>query len=320
MAAFEWLDFEDTGDRDRLVVEWMLSSACNFRCAYCPPRLHDGKIHWPARDSIMRFCCRVMQHYQDKNVTFLFTGGEPTFYPGLLSISKHARSIGAQVAVLSNASRPVSWWENAVGCFDQAILSFHPNQADAANFISVVDVVALQIPVQINLMMIPGQFNKSLKIAEAIEHQNLRVSLHYKPILDDWKSLAKYSAEEQSTLRQLNSASACVEHATTGTVVKGSLCRRSSDGKTEMVTPTELLLRAENKWAGWECWIGVETLFITGDEVRRGVCGVGGLLGSIHDEFHFPETAVICNHETCNCIGGMKATKRKLNISNRFER
>ncbi len=311
MNEFRWIDSEDILDRKRLVVEWMLGSVCNYQCAYCPPRLRDGQVKWPSPDSVLSFCQRIIQNYSGKEITFLFTGGEPTLYPHLIRIAQIVREQGAKIVILSNGSRPADWWREAVNHLDQVILSFHIKEANPTHFLETITQIRKIVPVQVNLMMDPTTFNKCLNFGKELEELFSEVKIHYKPILDNWKQPWNYKKEEMLKLSQLNCHTVEKDGRKKVNFLKGNLRRYRMDGTSEVVTPTELILKAENQWEGWECSIGLENLFIRWDEVFRGTCGVGGSLGFIHDvNIVFPNLPTSCDQKVCNCIGGIKATKR----------
>jgi len=310
VSEYRRIGFADKSDSERVVVEWLLSSVCNYRCSYCPPRLHDGRASFPDLDIAMRFSRLVLDHYAGRQVTFLFTGGEPTLYRNLVELATHVRSRGARVAVLSNGSRPLAWWNDALDHIDQAILSYHYQQADREHFIALTALAAERIPVQVNLVMAPEAFDLCLAVADEIRVRAPTAAIHRKPVLDDWKAIERYDAQALAVLHEANVATVRAERSSPITYLRGNLRRYRADGTSEIVTPTELLLRGENRWSGWTCSIGIDTLFVRWDQLYRGVCGVGGLVGSIYDEeLNLPDSPVICNKISCNCIGGMKALK-----------
>jgi organic radical activating enzyme len=258
----------------------------------------------------MRFNERVIEYYKNKEVTFLFTGGEPTLYPKLLEVAEHARSRGARVAILSNASRSLSWWTKALEHIDQVIFSYHYQEVDREHFIALTAFIARNVPVQVNLVMHPDVFDTCLDVAHEIKDRASNVIVHYKPLLNNWKKLVSYDPSAETILRKLNQATVDAERSEQTTFLRGNLRRYSLDGTSDLVTPTEIILNGENQWTGWNCSIGVETLFVRWDEVYRGVCRVGGLVGSIYDDdLNFPDAPVVCDQNSCNCIAGIKACK-----------
>lgn len=76
-------------------------------------------------------------------------------------------------------------------------------------------------------------------------------------------------------------------------------------------TIAELKAKGRNKFRGWKCAIGLETLYIDFDgRIWRGPCHVGGTLGHADTGWEMPTEEVICTKLTCNCGTGIKVPKR----------
>lgn len=311
-AGFIELGFEDPRDRNRVVVEWLLSSVCNYRCTYCPDELHDGRLRWPSWDLVEPFCHRVADHYGHDRLTFLLTGGEPTLYPHLFLLADVVHARGGSVAVLSNGSRPLRWWERAVGDFDEVVLSYHRESADPERFVEVAAFLASRIPVQVNVVMPPDHFDECRSMATTLQQAAPDAVVHEKPLMDRWRRVHGYDADQRAHLLAANRGSSdSGRRFPHGTSLKGDLVARGPHDDTRVVTPIELIVDEANHWKGWECSIGLDTLFVRGTWVYRAVCGVGGSLGSIADPWlSLPTAPVTCAHETCTCIAGIKSAKR----------
>jgi MoaA/NifB/PqqE/SkfB family radical SAM enzyme len=66
-----------------------------------------------------------------------------------------------------------------------------------------------------------------------------------------------------------------------------------------------------NKFKGWSCSAGIESLMINWDgEVHRATCRVGGSVGNIyHGTFIVPKDLVICDRNFCTCASDIPLTK-----------
>jgi len=308
LPAYDLLDAEHEHDRRRTVVEWIISSVCNYACHYCPEELHDGRVRWPDFDTALRFCHRVADHYRGRDLTFLFTGGEPTLYPRFVDLARQLRGRGAAVAVLSNGSRPLTWWRRSAEHLDEVILTYHYEAADERRFTSLVGFLSPFLPVQVNFLMLPERLDECRAMAAALRERFPEVSVHLKPMMDHWKRVEGYDAETRALLCASNSAARAPRYAR-GTFLKGDLALTGT-GVRQVVTPIELLLADGNHWESWRCAAGLETLLVRFTDVYRAACGVEGRIGSIEDEdLALPAEPVTCDRRSCGCIGGIKATK-----------
>jgi len=66
-----------------------------------------------------------------------------------------------------------------------------------------------------------------------------------------------------------------------------------------------------NKFNGWTCNAGIESLMINWDgDVHRATCRVGGSLGNIYeDSFVAPSEPVTCDRNFCTCAADIPLTK-----------
>jgi hypothetical protein len=93
----------DMPDLAPLSINLDLTTACNYACDHCidwdilnsKVRHEDQEL----RDSIARMAERGLRS------VILIGGGEPTLYPGFVSIVQFLKELGLQVAVVSNGSR-----------------------------------------------------------------------------------------------------------------------------------------------------------------------------------------------------------------------
>jgi hypothetical protein len=68
-----------------------------------------------------------------------------------------------------------------------------------------------------------------------------------------------------------------------------------------------------NKYNGWTCNAGIESLMINWDgDVHRATCRVGDSLGNIYQgSFNAPTSPVVCNRNYCTCAADIPLTKFK---------
>lgn len=308
---------------DYFVVNWCFFSICNFSCSYCPTMLHDGKKRGLKINDVKEFCLKVIDSKPNQKVFFEFTGGEITYYKDFSELFAFLKKHGAATGLISNGSRDIEFWKQHKDLIDHICLSFHPEQGDIAHFFEVVKLLNYESTVHVNIMMLPGKFEELYGLATKIAAEIEGVSVAIQALFQDMSGkMFDYTPEQREMLNLQNFPwGQNILHRQspkkTRKVYRGEMKKVFSDGSSEIVNTPELIAKRENNWKGWNCFIGLENLVIDFDGmIRRGWCGVGGIIGSITDpDFVFPNKPIVCNSNNCFC--GLDIMSTKLKPTNR---
>ncbi|WP_170422234.1 radical SAM protein [Ruegeria arenilitoris] len=310
----EWIEHADDIHKKVVLVDWMLGNRCNYACSYCPAALHDGTIGWQSLEDVVGMIEALQEHYQEglgSRVWLQLTGGEPTLHPKIKDILSAARAHDMKVSLISNGSRTERFWQAIRDKLDSLILTYHLEEADFEHVRRVIAILAEVIHVQVNITMLPDRFDESYDVARKLGQEFPRIGIVMKPLrLEFGNELYPYSDEQLSKMRERMSSpgrsGGKLRHP------RGIMVRNNADGSRETFRPNEFIMRGENRWKGWTCDAGIESLRIAGDGgVFRAVCGVGGRIGKIGGDIALPEGAVICTKESCSCVADILISKFK---------
>ena len=73
----------------------------------------------------------------------------------------------------------------------------------------------------------------------------------------------------------------------------------------------ELLNNKKTDFYGWECDIGLESLFVQyNGKVQRGNCAEGGFIGNINTGVEWPSVPIVCSKNVCHCSTDIVISKR----------
>jgi organic radical activating enzyme len=303
--------------RNYFVINWCFFSICNYSCSYCPTTLHDGKQRGVNIEVVKNFCLRAIQAKPDQQVFIEFTGGEMTYYKHFAELFAFLKQKGAETGLISNGSRSLDFWHKHKHLIDHICLSFHPEQGDANHFFEVVKLLNEVTTVHVNIMMLPEQFEGLYQLASRIASEVEHISIAMQPLFENMDGkIYGYSQEQKEILDtqelpwgqniKYNRSPDLIRK-----VYRGEMSKLLADGTRETISPPELIARRENNWFGWQCQIGIENLVIDAvGNIKRGWCGVGGILGMIQDpNFKFPVNPITCNVTNCYCGLDIMATK-----------
>jgi organic radical activating enzyme len=304
------------------VVDWCLGNTCNYSCSYCPERLHDGSVKWEHKDMITRFCDRLVSHYSSmgNSLWFQFSGGEPTLYSagerrsdpgtaGFVDLIEQLHTRGCKVGVISNGSRPLRWWKQALDFLDNVILTHHIEFVDLDHFIALIELLSGRVRTHVNVTMHPDRFEHCLANAFCIADQCSNITLTLKPLLINFGSVMYQYDEAQKQILRETRFNIKTTRAVGGP--RGLMRRIYSDGSSDTAKASHLIVGDQNRWAGWSCNAGVELLSIDYyGNLYRGVCRQGGRIGHIAgDHLALPRSPVICEKAVCHCATDIMTTR-----------
>ena len=301
----ERIEHTDEIHQNVVLVDWMLGNRCNYSCSYCPPALHDGTKGWQSLSDVTGMIEALQEHYQvglGRRVWLQLTGGEPTLHPKIKDILAAARAHDMKVSLISNGSRTERFWRDIRDKIDSLILTFHLEEAEFEHVHKVIEILSEVIHVQVNITMLPDRFDESYDVARKLGADFPHIAIVMKPLRVGFgHDLYPYSqtqiAKMQERMSRPGGSNGQLRHP------RGTMTRQNADGTRENLRPNAFILRAENRWRGWTCEAGLESLRITGEGyVHRAVCGVGGRIGEIGREIALPEDSVICTRDSCSCV------------------
>jgi hypothetical protein len=84
------------------------------------------------------------------------------------------------------------------------------------------------------------------------------------------------------------------------------------EDKIMEMNTSDLVAKKLNKWQGWQCYIGIDSLYIQHDgTIFRGNCMQGNIIGKIGSNISWPKTPIKCPIEVCVCNADMPIRKVK---------
>lgn len=309
-SAIQSVDHANPDHARTVLVDWMLGNSCNFACSYCPGNLHDGSIRWQSAEAVLGLFDAIREHYIQRlgrNVWIQFTGGEPTMHPRIVELLQEASDRGFSASLISNGARTLRFWQRIRDHLDSAILTYHSEFVVHPHFLDVARFLAEAMPVHINVTMLPDRFDETYVRAVEIVATLPSATLSLKPLREDFRDgLYPYSVDQ---LRRME-AGIDVSGQRDGATPRGVMVARRFDGREERTRANAFIVRGSNRWRGYECNAGLESLRVKGDgQIYRAVCASGGRLGRLGESIVLPTEAIVCDRDRCGCIADILITK-----------
>ena len=356
-SAIPYPDLVRVGQRsmlykDLFTVSWLLGRFCNYKCSYCWPYARSDKKDFRPTELCLLTVDEIKRQARERNFNsfhFSLSGGEPTFHPGYLDILKHLaddtpNTNYTSIHMTSNCSRNMEWFKTYVDyakVFHRASItaSLHTEHVNSPEKMQeFADKLILcqehNVQVTINMVMVPGWFEKSYENALFFHNQGINVTL--KPQSDPTASkvVSGYTPEMLSILHNGMPQRGFTE-------VKNKYVTRPEpryfktpdpiyrEGSTvpqhfqvefiDKQNKVWYMDQAErfnafnfNKFNGWECSSGYRSIIIREPDgsIKRSYSCHDAPLGNIETGFKLFDGPVVCTSPSCVSSADSKIPKR----------
>lgn len=298
-------------------VSWILGRFCNYKCSYCWPYARSDKMDYQPFE-VYTEAINEIKRQANKNgfnqFHWSFSGGEPTAYKQLIDLVKHIESDMAasyqSVHMTTNLSPGSKWWKSwcDATCLMQRrsiTASFHDEFAKEQEFgDKCLQLMYEGVYVTVNQVMVPSKFYETLERCERLKRRGINITL--KPQSNDTATaLVDGYSENMIEIMQ--------EHF-----------QQQVDGEDTyqiaMYDQNEkeyLFDQAErfnafgfNKFQGWTCNSGYQSVIIRGNEVKRSYSCHDVPLGTL-DHFELFKEPQRCITPSCVSSADSKIPKCK---------
>lgn len=288
--------------QNSIKVEWNLGKRCNYDCSYCPSSIHDNSSPHTDIEILKATADKLLT--LDKPIRLSFTGGEPTVHPKFGELIKYCRHIGIKwISVTTNGTLPYEFYASLP--VDQLVFSIHLEYdwKRVFNTIeSIVDLTSINVIAQIMAHHDHMDAVLQLRAKCLLAHipstvRRIRWTEGDHDLFDDMR----YNANDLDWLKQQD---ATVKENTV-------IFLKEQPDMPRLKHANDVIKLHLNKFKGWTCSAGIESLMINWDgDVHRATCRVGGSLGNIYQgTFLQPVDSIICDRNFCTCAADIPLTK-----------
>ena len=308
-----------------LNITWQTSNTCNFRCAYCNPGNWGGDTPNLNVDLYRRNLDILIHGMSGKNydkVKVFFSGGEPTHWPSLLPICEHLSTAlpdKATLAINTNLSKPLTWWERNYHWFDDVVASYHPGWVRHDRFLETAQFLQDKVNyLAVRMMMAESHWDHMQDRADVIWAAMQNITMEYVPILDEMSTSADpYAYDDPAKVEWLMNNSNRSKQSLPvpdNRVGHSIVVEHYTDGTARPVNSNRLTAERRNFFLGWQCDIGTSINIAINGDITMGSCGVSGVIGNMNTPLNLNQlySTVICPRTHCHCGTDMSIPKRQL--------
>jgi organic radical activating enzyme len=321
-----WGDITSFGQKTMLEnplfsVSWILGRFCNYNCSYCWPYARSDKVDHHLLEIYQRTINEIKRQARSNGFTdfhFSFSGGEPTAYKNFLDLidyyANDSESKYQSFHMTSNCSPGLKWWKrlvNKLSLLNRASVtaSFHAEFANEEEFSEkLLFLIENKIYVTINQVMIPDKFYECYNRCERFYKRGIPVTL--KPQSNSTASeIVKGYTPEMIDIMQTGFP----QHVNNVNIYQIEL-QDFNGNKYDFDQAERFNAFGFNKFKGWSCNSGYQSIIIKGDEIKRSYSCCDQKIGSINEGFKLFTNPTTCITNNCISSADSKIPKRKLCI------
>lgn len=299
-------------------ISWILGRFCNYNCSYCWPYARSDKVDHFDFDTYTDTIDEIKRQARQNGFTefhWSFSGGEPTAYKRLLDLVKHLDDGAAtpyqSIHMTTNLSPGSKWWKtwstNTELLQRRSITaSFHSEFAKEQEFgDKCLQLMNDNVYVTINQVMVPEKFDEYYERCQRFSARGINVTL--KPQSDPTASFVVNGyTEEMVHLMQTGFPQKVNDTDIFQIVLYDHAGNEYLFDQAERFNAFGF-----NRFRGWECNSGYQSLIIRGNEIKRSYSCQDTALGTLSDGFNLFPQPKKCITETCVSSADSKIPKCK---------
>jgi organic radical activating enzyme len=316
---------DPNSDKEMLYLQYQFTNVCNYKCWYCWPDSHSATHRWPDLSLIKKNLGHLITHYQSngkKKIVINLTGGEPTLWPELAEFVEYFyEKYDCKFSLITNGSRTINWWEKNSGYFDRITISVHHQSCDLHHIIQVADLIYKQgVIAEAQVLMDSYAWDKCESLVNGLKTSKHKWMISVKEIIIDDKQIYNNTQKEflsKSVKRSPN----FFYHLINNKLGNKRYTVTYHDGRANKIDYNTILINSWNHFKGWECNLGVDSIFIDFTGMISGTCREflygENFYYNIHDidfveKFNPDIRPIICSKQGCYCIPEVNLKKRKI--------
>lgn len=308
-------------ERPLFSVSWILGRFCNYSCSYCWPYARSDQTDHFDIEVYIRTINEIKRQSRQNGFSefhWSFSGGEPTAYKRLLELIAHlddgVKTPYQSVHMTTNLSPGSKWWKT--WCTNTEMLqrrsitaSFHAEFAKEQEFgEKCLQLMNDGVYVTINQVMVPEHFEDYYRRCERFAARGINVTL--KPQSDPTaSSVVTGYTKEMLDIMQTGFPQKTKEEPQYQIALYDEKNNEYFFDQAERFNAFGF-----NKFQGWRCNSGYQSVIIRGNEVKRSYSCHDIPLGNLIEGFNLFDSPQICKTPSCVSSADSKIPKVKNHV------
>lgn len=299
-------------------VSWILGRFCNYKCSYCWPYARSDRLDYQELSVYKNTIDEIKRQARQNGFTefhWSFSGGEPTAYKQLLDLVRHLendlQSPYQSIHMTTNLSPGSKWWKawcDITSALQRRSItaSYHAEHAKEQEFgDKCLQLIYDNVYVTVNQVMVPEKFFKLYERCERLHKRGINVTL--KPQSDPTAS----RVVDGYTNEMINLMQTGFPQQADGEEIYQIALYDQNNEEYLFDQAERFNAYGFNKFQGWNCNAGYQSVIIRSDEVKRSYSCHDTLLGTLSEGFKLFSEPKPCITPTCVSSADSKIPKCK---------
>lgn len=303
-------------ERPLFAVSWILGRFCNYKCSYCWPYARSDVVDHQSLDVYKKTIDEIKRQARSNGFTefhWSFSGGEPTAFKGLIDLTRYLEQDITcpyqSIHMTTNLSPSKNWWKTWGDITSplqrrSITASYHAEFAKENDFADkCLQLMYDNVFVTVNQVMVPEQFYELYERCARLSKKGINVTLkpQSNPSATD---IVEGYTDEMIRLMQTGFP----QHVKGEELYQISLYDK--EGNEFFFDQAERFNAfGFNKFQGWACNSGYQSVIIRGNEVKRSYSCRDMPLGTLTEGFNIFQKPKICITPTCVSSADSKIPK-----------
>lgn len=299
-------------------VSWILGRFCNYKCSYCWPYARADIQDYQNFEVYTRAIDQIKSQARTNGFTdfhWSFSGGEPTAYKQLPDLFRYlddgVDTPYQSIHMTTNLSPGSKWWKNwsniTANLQRRSITaSYHAEFAKEQEFgDKCLQLMYDNVYVTVNQVMVPEKFFDLYERCQRLNDRGINVTL--KPQSDPTAS----RVVDGYTDEMINLMQTGFPQQVAGEELYQISLYDQNDQEYLFDQAERFNAFNFNKFKGWMCNSGYQSVIIRGNEVKRSYSCHDTPLGTLTDGFSLYSEPQLCRTESCVSSADSKIPKCK---------
>lgn len=301
-------------DKKLFSISWILGRFCNYKCSYCWPYANSSTPDHLDYDIYLKAINSIKSQAVDNGFDkfhWSFSGGEPTAYKHIGKLINEV-SDNSSIHMTTNLSPGMSWWRVWLmitsTCARRSLTaSFHDEFANETEFADkILYLMNEKVFVTVNQVMVPEKFYELYERLCRFNSVGINVTLKPQSDITASSIVEGYTPDMIDKMR-----TGFPQHIDEQELLQVRLI--DVDNKSWYIDQAERFNSfGFNKFSGWMCNSGYQSVIIRGDEVKRSYSCHDTILGTLTGGFKLFDKPVICTTHSCVSSADSKIPKVKI--------